>query len=132
VWHYSAQGVSASGTLTTTSQPVQGDFYQVLSINGSRGRQPIDKLIPPGQAIPLNTDYPVDNLIDRNGQLTGNGIGFEITGGRYANVFTKITDKGSVFLEVFTMPSGAVYKEHPIHFQAHLQRTLHPANIVTP
>jgi hypothetical protein len=86
-WSYSAGGIHAEGTFTTTNVP-QGDFYQIVGITGARNGVRITGLQPTGTAIPGNQGYPVDNLVSAAGMhLTNNGFAFALENGDSANVF---------------------------------------------
>ncbi len=120
-WHYEGNGVSAFGTLMTSAQPVQGAYYRILNITGTRNAKRIKQLTPNDEAIPLNTGYPVDNLIGLDGSLTGSGFGFETADRQYVNAYAKQTSKGMTVFEVFTEPANSVFNEQPIRFSAHPQ-----------
>ena len=86
-WRYSAGGIHAEGTFTTTNVPNAG-FYQIVGITGTRNGVRVSGIQPTGTAIPGNQGYPVDNLVSAAGpQLTNNGVGFSLENGDYANLF---------------------------------------------
>ena len=115
-WSYTADGIAASGTLTTTSRPGAGGYFQISAIAGSRNGDPIAGLEPAGEAIPGNEGFPVDNLINANGSLTSNGFGYETATGSFANPFFADFLNPPIYEEVFTQPA---FSEVPVQFQAH-------------
>jgi hypothetical protein len=117
-WSYTGDGIAASGTFTTTIRPNADGYYQITGIAGVRNGEFITNLEPAGDAIPGNTGYPVDDLINASGQLTVNGFGYETADGNYANPYdanylTPPTDQ-----EVFTQPASGGFSEVPIDFKA--------------
>ena len=62
-WDYSAAGIAASGTFTTTDTPDSAGFFTVTAITGSRNGVAITGLEPAGSAIPGNDPYAVDDLV---------------------------------------------------------------------
>ena len=87
-WSYSAGGIHAEGTFTTTKLPDGNGFYQIVGITGTRNGVKITGLQPTGTAIPGNQPYAVDNLVSAAGpQLTVNGFGFSLANGDYSNPF---------------------------------------------
>ena len=76
-WKYTASGIAASGTLTSSSSLDSSGHFLISGITGSRNGDPITALEPAGQAIPGNEGFPVDDLIGPGGALTGNGFGYE-------------------------------------------------------
>jgi hypothetical protein len=76
-WKYTASGIAASGTLTSSSTLDASGHFLIFGITGSRNGDPITALEPAGQAIPGNEGFPVDDLIGPGGALTGNGFGYE-------------------------------------------------------
>ena len=118
-WSYSAPGIAASGTLTTTDTADTRGFYLITSITGTRNGETITGLQRTGTAIPGNEGYPVDNLIRATGpQMTSHGFGFSTSGGNYANPFyaSFLNPPGST--EFFSIPSKPAHTELPITFTA--------------
>ena len=70
-WSYTGAGIAASGTFTTDDTPDGGGYYKITGITGSRNGVAIIGLQPTGQAIPGNPGFPVDNLINASGRLSG-------------------------------------------------------------
>ena len=116
-WSYSGTGVSASGTFTTDVAPDGAGFYQIVGITGTDNGVTITGLQPTGTAIPGNEPFAVDNLVSAAApQLTGNGFGFSLTNGDYANPFYT----GSGYHEYLSVPpyvKGAG-PETPVSFSA--------------
>jgi hypothetical protein len=78
-WSYSAPGIAASGTLTTSDTANSQGFYLITDISGTRNGETLTGLQRVGTAIPGNNGYPVDNLIRATGpQMTSHGFGFSI------------------------------------------------------
>ena len=117
-WGYAGAGISAGGTLTTADTPDGNGFYQILSIAGSRNGDAITGLVPAGTAIPGNEPYAVDNLIKlgSSGQISGEGFGYSLASGAYANPYFADFLSPPAYTEVFTQ--GAVFTELPISFSA--------------
>lgn len=117
-WNYTGTGVAAAGTFVTSDAPDGSGFYQITGIAGSRNGVAITGLYPAGTAIPGNEGFPVDDLVNAAGLLTGNGFGFQTAEGNYSNPFfaSFLTSPG--FLEVFTQPASGGYSELPIVFAA--------------
>ena len=69
-WDYSAAGIAANGTFTTTDTPDSAGFYTVTAITGSRNGIAITGLEADGSAIPGNDPYAVDNLVSIAGTAT--------------------------------------------------------------
>jgi hypothetical protein len=115
-WSYTADGIVASGTLTSASQPSTGGYFQISAITGWRNGNPITSLEPAGEAIPGNQRFPVDNLISAKGSLTSNGFGYETATGGFANPFFADFLNPQIYEEVFTQPA---FSEVPVQFQAH-------------
>jgi hypothetical protein len=87
-WSYTAAGINATGTFTTDDTPDGSGFYLITGITGSRDGVAITGLQPAGTPIPGNEPYAVDDLVSPKGaQLTGNGFGFSLANGDYANPF---------------------------------------------
>ena len=78
----------------------------------------IARLEPPGEAIPGNPGFPLDNLITAGGLLTSHGFGFATADGNYANPFYADFRTPPRFLEVFTQPASMGFSELPIQFTA--------------
>ena len=124
-WSYSDAGISASGTLTTDDAANADGFFPITGISGARNGVAITALQPAGTAIPGNEPFLVDNLIRAGGpQLTGNGFGFALADGTFANAFFAdfLTPPG--YLEFFSAPpfaSGVIGpedSERPVAFTA--------------
>lgn len=100
-WSYSAGGIYAEGTCTTTDVPDGNGFYQIVGITGTRNGVAITGLQSTGTAIPGNQPYAVDNLVSAaEPQLTVNGFGFSLRDGDYANPFYN----GSSYYEYLSVP----------------------------
>lgn len=100
-WSYSAAGIVAAGTFTTTDTPDADGFFEITAIAGSRNGVAITGLEPAGSAIPGNEPYAVDNLVSIAGpQLTWNGFGYALADGSYANPFSD----GSTAWEYLSLP----------------------------
>jgi hypothetical protein len=124
-WSYSDAGISASGTLTTDDAANADGFFPITGVLGARNGVAITALQPAGTAIPGNEPFLVDNLIRAGGpQLTGNGFGFALADGTFANAFYAdfLTPPG--YREFFSVPpfaSGVVGpgdSERPVAFTA--------------
>jgi hypothetical protein len=115
-WKYSASGIAASGTLTSSSTLDTSGHFLISGITGSRNGDPITALEPAGQAIPGNEGFPVDDLIGPGGSLTGNGFGYETASGNFANPFFADFLTPPTFREVISKPA---FDEVSIQFQAH-------------
>jgi hypothetical protein len=115
-WKYTGNGIAADGTLTSSSRPNASGYFLISGITGSRNGDPITALEPPGQAIPGNEGFPVDDLIARGGSLTGNGFGYETATGNFANPFFADFLTPPTFREVVSKPAFA---EVSIQFHAH-------------
>jgi hypothetical protein len=124
-WSYSEAGISASGTLTTDDAANAAGFFPITGISGARNGVAITALQPAGTAIPGNEPFLVDNLIRAGGpQLTGNGFGFALADGTFANPFFAdfLTPPG--YLEFFSAPpfvsgvTGPEDSELPVAFTA--------------
>jgi hypothetical protein len=115
-WKYTASGIAASGTLTSSSSLDASGHFLISGIAGSRNGDPITALEPAGQAIPGNEGFPVDDLIGPGGSLTGNGIGYETASGNFANPFFADFLTPPTFREVISKPA---FNEVSIQFQAH-------------
>lgn len=100
-WNYSAAGIAAAGTFTTSDTPDTDGFYAITAITGSRNGVAIAGLEPAGSAIPGNDPYDVDNLVSIAGaQLTWNGFGYALADGSWANPFSD----GSTAWEYLSVP----------------------------
>src|SRR5262249_10186848 len=110
-WTYSGAGIAASGTFTTDDAPDSGGYYHITGITGSRNGVAIISLEPTGKAIPGNPGFPVDNLINPGGRLTGHGLGFKTADDNYANPFYADFRTPPGFLEVFTQPASTVFSD---------------------
>jgi hypothetical protein len=87
-WSYSAPGIAASGTFTTTNAADRQGFYRIVGITGSRNGVAISGLQATGTPIPGNAPFNVDNLISRSGhQLTVHGFGYAMANRDFANPF---------------------------------------------
>ncbi|MGC2836060.1 MAG: hypothetical protein WA238_18405, partial [Methylocella sp.] len=81
-WSYQGEGVTASGTFTTTDRPDADGFYEITAISGEANGVAITGLQPPGTAIPGNDGYPVDNLVRTAApQLSKDGLGYATANG---------------------------------------------------
>ncbi|TDH59193.1 hypothetical protein E2C06_28625 [Dankookia rubra] len=126
VWHwsYAGDGFSARGLLTTTALADADGFYRITGITGERNGEAIIALEPAGMAIPGNEPFAVDNLIRADGtQLTGNGFGYELEDGTFANPFFADFLTPATYLEFFSTPPfvpgiSAGDTELPAHFAA--------------
>ncbi|HET7883231.1 MAG TPA: hypothetical protein VFL55_20260 [Acetobacteraceae bacterium] len=116
-WQYAASGIAASGTLTSSSTLDTTGHFLISGITGSRNGDPVVALAPPGQAIPGNEGFPVDDLIGPHGTLTGNGFGYETASGNFANPFFADFLHPHTFREVVSEPA---FSEVSIQFQAHV------------
>ena len=126
-WSYSEAGISASGTLTTDDAANAAGFFPITGISGSRNGVAITALQPAGTAIPGNEPFLVDNMIRAGApQLTGNGIGFALADGTFANAFFADFATPPSYLEFFSAPpfaSGVVGpedSERPVAFTARI------------
>lgn len=100
-WQYSAAGISAAGTFTTSDTPDADGLFTITAIAGSRNGVAITGLEPAGSAIPGNDPYAVDNLVSIAGpQLTWNGFGYALADGSWANPFSD----GSTAWEYLSVP----------------------------
>lgn len=116
-WSYSGTGISASGTFTTNVTPDVAGFYQIVGITGTDNGITITGLQPTGTAIPGNEPFAVDNLVSATApQLTGNGFGFSLANGDYANPFYS----GSSYFEYLSVPPyvNGAGPETPVSFSA--------------
>ena len=110
----------------TTDDAANADgFFPITGISGARNGVAITALQPAGTSIPGNEPFLVDNLIRAGGpQLTGNGFGFALADGTFANAFFAdfLTPPG--YLEFFSAPPfapgviGPEDSERPVAFTA--------------
>ena len=107
LWQYSGDGFSARGSFATDDVPDKAGFYRITGITGSRNGVEITRLQPAGTPIPGNEPYAVDNVI-RAGkpQLTGDGVGFALADGTFANVFFGESHTPQSYMEFFSSPVG--------------------------
>lgn len=124
-WSYSGSGIAAAGTLTTSLSVNSAGFYEILSISGQRNGDLITGLQPAGTAIPGNEPFVVDNWIKADGQLTGEGFGYQTQSGRYANVFFADWLSPPANMEFMTFPAQSYSHEAGVSFQ--LQPVPEPA-----
>ena len=100
-WNYSAAGVAAAGTFTTSDTPDADGFYAITGITGSRNGVAIVGLEPAGSAIPGNDPYAVDDLVSiADPQLTWSGFGYALADGGWVNPFSD----GSTAWEYLSVP----------------------------
>jgi hypothetical protein len=118
-WKYTATGIAASGTLTSSSTLDTSGHFLISGITGSRNDDPIIAIEPAGHAIPGNEGFPVDDFIGPGGSLTGNGFGYETASGNFANPFFADFLTPPTFREVISKPA---FSEVSIQFHAHLVR----------
>lgn len=127
-WHYGGAGVSASGTLTTDDPPNKSGCYRITAVSGSRNGVAIIGLQPAGTAIPGNEPYAIDNLVCASGpQLTGDGFGFVLADGTFANAFFGESHTPKAYMEFFSSADGksnggAKQSESPVVFSAEERR----------
>ena len=120
-WRYSAPGIVASGSFTTTDDPDSNGFFQITAIAGARNGARITGLQPTGTPIPGNEPFAVDNLVRANGpQLTKNGFGFSIADGGFANPFYADFRTPPSYVEFLSTPpfTGPANSEEPVSFTA--------------
>jgi hypothetical protein len=133
-WSYSAPGIAAEGTLTTTGTADADGFYLITGITGMRNGESITGLQPEGTAIPGNEPFAVDNLIAAEGpQLTGNGFGYALADGTYANPFFADFLTPPSHVEFFSAPpfgpgTGPEDSEGPIDFAAGMSSEPEPVD----
>ena len=128
---YSGAGISASGSLTASDTPDGAGFRQVTGISGQRNGVAITGLTPTGTAIPGNEPFVVDNLLSGAAtQLTGDGLGFSLADGSYANVFFASFLAPQGYLEYHSVApfvagvAGIEDSELPVAFSATLAGTV--------
>jgi len=124
-WSYSGSGIAAAGTLSTTQNANAAGYYEILAISGQRNGDLIIGLQPTGTAIPGNEPFAVDNWIKPDGQLTGEGFGYQTQSGSYANVFFADWDSPPGNKEFMTIPVQSYSQETTVSF--HLQAVPEPA-----
>jgi hypothetical protein len=93
--------------------PTAKGYYKITGITGSRNGVAIISLERAGEAIPGNPGFPVDNLVNASGRLTGHGFGFKTADGNY-----------QFFLRGFSDPAGFSRSLHTICFNR-VQRAAH-------
>ena len=87
-WSYQGEGVTASGSFTTTDPPNADGFYEITGIKGEMNGVAITGLQAAGTSIPGNDGYPVDGLVRTEApQLSLHGFGYALADGTYANPF---------------------------------------------
>jgi hypothetical protein len=87
-WSYQGEGVTASGSFTTSDTRNADGFYEIIGINGEMNGVAITGLQPAGTSIPGNDGYPVDSLVRTEApQLSLHGFGYALADGTYANPF---------------------------------------------
>jgi hypothetical protein len=123
-WSYSGAGIAAGGTLNTTNTADAAGFYLITGITGTRNGAAITGLQPTGTPIPGNEPFAVDNLLSATGpQLTGNGFGFALADGTFANPFFADFTAPPGHVEFFSAPPftggpGPGDSELPVRFTA--------------
>lgn len=87
-WRYTAPGLHAEGTFTTSDAPDAAGFYRITAIAGTRNGVAIASLAPEGQPIPGNAPHALDNRVRAAAPpLTKAGFGFRLADGTWANPF---------------------------------------------
>jgi hypothetical protein len=123
-WSYRGEDIFAHGTLKTTDTADADGFYLITAIAGERNGETIIGLQPAGTAIPGNEPFAVDNLIRaEDHQLTGNGFGYALDDGTYANPFFADFLSPETYLEFFSASPfgpgiGTEDSEVPVDFAA--------------
>jgi hypothetical protein len=125
-WTYSAAEVAATGTLTTRDTPGADGGFLITAISGARNGVAITGLQPVGTSIPGNEPFVVDNLLfpGPHPQLTGDGFGFSLADGTFANAFFANFLPTPTYLEFYSAPPftagtlGSEDSEGPIFFSA--------------
>ncbi|MCR0982599.1 hypothetical protein [Roseomonas populi] len=131
-WSYSAEDIFAHGVLKTADTADAQGFYLITDIAGERNGERIIGLQPTGTAVPGNEPFAVDNLIRAGDQqLTGNGFGYALEDGTFANPFFADFLSPETYREFFSAPPftsgiGPEDSEVSIDFAAH-QRPHRPA-----
>jgi hypothetical protein len=122
-WSYLAEGVSASGVLTTKDTPNADGFYEITGITGEANSVAITGLQPPGTSIPGNDGYPVDDLVRVEGpQLSLHGFGYALADGTYANPFYGAHFAKPDYYAFFSDPANHRTSEPAVRFTATLGR----------
>lgn len=121
-WSYSASGVAASGTLTTSDLANSAGYYTVLGISGQRNGVSITGLFPTGTAIPGNEPYAVDNLLaaGSSAQLSEHGLGYTLADGSASNPYWATWSNPNQYYEVYAPTGGLPLAESPVSFTATL------------
>ncbi|WP_085318172.1 hypothetical protein [Derxia lacustris] len=103
-WSYTAPGIVARGTLTTTDAADAEGYHRITGIDGKRNGEAVVALAPAGRAIPGNDGYPVDNRIryGEDGMLTIHGLGLVTASGAQANAFFDGRRGAVPYREVFS------------------------------
>jgi len=118
-WSYQGEGVTASGTFTTTDRPDADGFYEITAIAGEANSVAITGLQPPGTAIPGNDGYPVDNLVRTAApQLSKDGFGYATANGTYANPFYGAHFAKPDYYAFFSDPANRRTSEPAVTFSA--------------
>ena len=122
-WHYSASGITASGTFTTVDNPNADGGFLITDITGTRNGLSITGLQRTGTSIPGNEPFTVDNLVfpGPGPQLTSHGFGFSISNGDFSNPFYAdfLPTPGYLeFLSIQPTNGGSDHTELPIQFSA--------------
>jgi hypothetical protein len=125
-WDYSAGGISASGTLTTVDNPDMSGGYLITGISGARNGEDLTALQPADNPIPGNEPFAVDDLVflGPGPQLSGDGFGFSMADGNFANPFFADFLPTPGYLEFFSKPPftpgviGPEDTELPVQFSA--------------
>jgi hypothetical protein len=87
-WSYQGEGVTASGSFTTSDTRNADGFYEIIGIKGEMNGVAITGLQPAGTSIPGNDGYPVDSLVRTEApQLSLHGFAYALADGTYANPF---------------------------------------------
>jgi hypothetical protein len=87
-WSYQGEGVTASGSFTTSDTRNADGFYEIIGIKGEMNGVAITGLQPAGTSIPGNDGYPVDGLVRTEvPQLSLHGFAYALADGTYANPF---------------------------------------------
>lgn len=125
-WSYNTTGIVANGTLTTVDVPDVNGGFLITAISGARNGVAITGLQDTDTAIPGNEPFAVDNLLfaGPRPQLTGDGFGFSLANGNYANAFFADFLATPSYLEFLSSPpftagaAGPEDSEGPIDFSA--------------
>ena len=115
-WSYAGGGASGSGFFSTVTTPDANGFFLITGISGTADGFPITALTPPGQAIPGNEPFAVDDLVRPGSQqLTSHGFGFSADGHESVNPFF---NNGAYFAFISTGSGGS--REPTVDFSATL------------